>query len=979
MFLKRIEMQGFKSFADKVVIQFDHDVTGIVGPNGCGKSNITDAIRWVLGEQSVKSLRGNAMTDVIFAGSADRRMVNMAEVTLVFDNSRRDLNSELDEIEVTRRLYRNNGEAQYLINRNPVRLKDVVDLILDSGLGKDSLSMISQGNISSFAEAKPIERRAIFEDAAGVSKYKKRKLESLSKLERTKENLDRTQDILSELERQVSPLKRQARKAEIYREKKARLQEIEIAVLVEEITHLNQQINEAVKTLFDIENSTTMQQTTIQVHETANLEAKKDSNGLEVEINKLQEELMRVINEIQTLETRKIELDEKRKYAIEVGTREEKAKQMQSLLEEARFEYEDRQQRLDQLQRDVALLSQQLSQTAMELAENSQKNDEAAGILRRLQNRREVLENLARQPFNSQAGVKAVMDSQAFLPGVLGVVAKVLEPEKGYEEAISVALGGAMYNIVTTDEASARQAISFLKKNQSGRATFLPIRVLKPRWIAQDHRIVAQNTEGFLGVASEFIHCDPQFDLVSQSLLQNVLVCDTLEHGNNLADLLKFSYKIVTLDGDVIHRGGSMTGGKARNSSSLMTVQRELEEITGTIQSQQAKCQLAQKALDQSGRQRSELERSLTEKRIASAQLEPVVDAKRAKFERLKNDYELLAPEAVDGEQETFADSLITSLNQAYSHRDEITTSLSQKRQQKMKLTADIERREQQIRQIRRELETATASSHAIQLDKAKIETRLENNLARLTSEYQLTYEYARTKVEESHIENAREEVLQLRSEIEALGNINMNAPEEYTEVNDRYEFMRKQVDDLIASRDKILSAIDEMDEVMVRQFKDMFDKINEELGDTFRALFGGGKARLILEDPTDLLNTGIDIDVQPPGKSVQNIRLFSGGEKSLIAISVLFAILKARPVPLCIFDEVEAALDQGNVERFARYIKNFSERTQFIVVTHRPGTMGQCDVLYGVTMQKQGVSQMLKVELTDAIEMAETKEVQPA
>ena len=422
-----------------------------------------------------------------------------------------------------------------------------------------------------------------------------------------------------------------------------------------------------------------------------------------------------------------------------------------------------------------------------------------------------------------------------------------------------------------------------------------------------------------------------------------------------------------------------MTGGKARNSSSLMTVQRELEEITGTIQSQQAKCQLAQKALDQSGRQRSELERSLTEKRIASAQLEPVVDAKRAKFERLKNDYELLAPEAVDGEQETFADSLITSLNQAYSRRDEITTSLSQKRQQKMKLTADIERREQQIRQIRRELETATASSHAIQLDKAKIETRLENNLARLTSEYQLTYEYARTKVEESHIENAREEVLQLRSEIEALGNINMNAPEEYTEVNDRYEFMRKQVDDLIASRDKILSAIDEMDEVMVRQFKDMFDKINEELGDTFRALFGGGKARLILEDPTDLLNTGIDIDVQPPGKSVQNIRLFSGGEKSLIAISVLFAILKARPVPLCIFDEVEAALDQGNVERFARYIKNFSERTQFIVVTHRPGTMGQCDVLYGVTMQKQGVSQMLKVELTDAIEMAETKEVQPA
>ena len=792
MFLKRIEMQGFKSFADKVVIHFEHDVTGIVGPNGCGKSNITDAIRWVLGEQSVKSLRGSAMTDVIFAGSADRRMVNMAEVTLVFDNSRHDLNSDLEEIEITRRLYRNSGEAQYLINRNPVRLKDVVDLILDSGLGKDSLSMISQGNISAFAEAKPIERRAIFEEAAGVSKYKKRKIESLSKLERTKENLERTEDILSELERQVSPLKRQARKAEIYREKKERLQQIEIAVLVEDITLLNQQIDEAVKTLFDIETASAMHQTTIQVHETANLQAKRESSQLENDINRLQDELIRVVNEIQTLETRKIELDEKRKYAIEVGTREEKARELQSLLEEARFEYEDRQQRLNQLLQQIELLSQQLSQIAMELAENSQKNDEAAGILRRLQNRREVLENLARQPFQSQAGVKAVMDSQAFLPGVLGVVAKVLQPHKGYEEAISVALGGAMYNIVTTDEASARGAIRFLKNNQSGRATFLPLRVLKPRWIASEHRVLAENTEGYLGNARQFVDCDAQFDLVAQSLLQNVLVCDTLEHGNALADLLKFSYKIVTLDGDVIHRGGSMTGGRSRNASSVMTVSRQLEELEKTIQSQQAKCQLAQKAWEQSSRRRSECERTLTEKRIASAQLEPVVDAKRAKYERLKNDYERLAPQQEEAPQQSFADTLIQSLNQSYSRRDEISGSLSVKRQQKMKLNADIERREQQIRQIRKELETATASAHAIQLDKAKLETRLESNLARLTSEYQLTFEYARSQVEHNPVDNAKEEVLQLRAQIEALGNINMNAPEEYDEVNSRYEFMRK-------------------------------------------------------------------------------------------------------------------------------------------------------------------------------------------
>lgn len=982
MFLKRIEMQGFKSFADKVVINFDHSITGIVGPNGCGKSNITDAIRWVLGEQSVKSLRGNAMTDVIFAGSADRRMVNMAEVTLVFDNTARTLNTDLDEIEVTRRLYRNGSEAQYLINRNVCRLKDVVDMILDTGLGKDSLSMISQGNISSFAEAKPADRRAIFEEAAGVSKYKKRKLESLSKLERTKENLDRTQDILSELERQVSPLKRQARKAEIYREKKARLQEIEIAVLVEDITLLNQQIEEAIKTLFDIETTTSMHQTTIQVHETANFEAKKEINSFEAQINKMQEELMRIVNEIQTLETRKIEVDEKRKYAIEVGTQEEKAKQLQSLLEEAKFEYEDRQERLNQLQRDTELLGNQLGQIALELSDNTQKTNDANSTLNRLKNRREVLENLARQPFNNQAGVKAIMDNQTYLEGVLGVVAKVLEPKKGYEEAISVALGGAMYNIVTTDEASARGAINFLKRNQSGRATFLPIRVLRAHTVGQDHRFIAENTPGFLGQASEFISCDAQFEMVSLSLLQNVLVCDTLENGNQLADLLKFNYKIVTLDGDVIHRGGSMTGGKAKNSSSILTVQRELEEIVLQIESQEAKYQLALKGLEQTQRSRTELERALTEKRISSAQLEPVADAKRAKYERLKSDYELLAPQhdPMD-QQESFADTLIISLNQAYSRRDEITTSIRQKREQRMKLNSEVERREQQIRQIRKDLDLASGSERAIQIDKTRIETKLENNLARLTSEYQLTYEYAVTRVEENHIENAKEEVLQLRSDIEALGNINMNAPEEYSEVNERYEFMKKQIDDLLASRDKILSAIDEMDTVMIKQFKEMFDRINNELNDTFRSLFGGGKAKLVLEDPTDLLNTGVDIDVQPPGKSVQNIRLFSGGEKSLIAICVLFSILKAKPVPLVIFDEVEAALDQGNVERFARYLKNFKDQTQFLVVTHRPGSMAQCDVLYGVTMQKQGVSQMLKVQLTDAIEMAEpvAKEVQVA
>ncbi|MBP3399001.1 MAG: AAA family ATPase, partial [Erysipelotrichaceae bacterium] len=917
------------------------------------------------------------MTDVIFSGSADRRPVGMAEVTLVFDNSQHFLHTQNDEVEITRRLYRSTGQGDYFINRVPCRLKDIVELILDTGLGKDSLSMISQGNISSFAEAKPVDRRGIFEEAAGVSKYKKRKIESLGKLERTKNNLDRTNDILTELERQVTPLKRQAHKAEIYREKKARLEKIEIAVLVEDIASLNQNIEETDKTLFDIETETTMKQMTIEVHETQNEENRKELRRKDERIQFLQDELMHVVNEIQILETRKIEIDEKRKYAIEMGSSEEKLKELTISVEEARIEYEDRKQRFEMLNTEIDLLTTRLTKTALKIAEASSNAEQQSHLLRKYQNRRDVLENIIRQPFTSQAGVKAVMDNKNALKGVMGVAGQNLKAMDGYEEAISVALGGAMMNIVTTDEAAARNAIGFLKRNQSGRATFLPCSVLRPRELSMQQKLICESAEGYLGVASEFVTCCKEFDIVNRALLQNVVVTDNLEHGNEIASLTNHTLKIVTLDGDVIHKGGSMTGGKVKNSTSLVTAEKEFNQMKQSILSQSAAVTLADQALAELKRERNNTEQQLMSKRIQHAQLEPVLDAKRAKYERLKNDMEMIGP--LDNEssfhEESFADQLIHQLNEAYGKRDETTAAIKITREERLKLSAESERKEQQIRQMRKELDRANESKRLIEIDRAKLTTKLDSVLERLASEYQMTFEFAKTQVMEEKIENAREEVSSLRHEIEALGNVNMNAPEEYSEVNERYEFMKKQMDDLIASRDKILNAIDEMDDVMKRQFKDMFDKINAELNDTFRALFGGGKAKLILEDPNDLLNTGIDIDVQPPGKQVQNIRLFSGGEKSLIAICVLFSILKVRPVPLCIFDEVEAALDQGNVERFARYLKNFSEQTQFIVVTHRPGTMEQCDVLYGVTMQKQGVSQMLKVHLTDAIDLAEESE----
>ncbi|MDD6259394.1 MAG: chromosome segregation protein SMC [Erysipelotrichaceae bacterium] len=972
MFLKRIEMQGFKSFADRTTITFDHPITGIVGPNGCGKSNIADAVRWVLGEQSAKSMRGEKMNDVIFAGSADRRKVNMAEVTLVFDNSNHILNSDQDELEVTRRLYRDSGDAEYLINRRNVRLKDVVDLFLDTGLGRDSLSIISQGNVVSFAEAKPADRRGIFEEAAGVAKYKKRKIESLSRLERTKTNLERSQDILTELEKQVSPLKRQAHKAEIYKEKKKRLEEIEITVLVNDIDDISKQIESADKTLFDIETNTTMYNTNIQVAETRIQEGRRKISALDQKINDLQEELMQNYHDVQALEARKTELDEKRKYIVETGSDKQKAEQMKDMLSAAKSEYEDRKQRYEDLQKDIRLFSEKLNQAAQNLADRAAERNQAEMKVRALENRRNVLESLLKNPFNNQQGIKAVMNNQHALHGILGVIGQVLHVSEGYEEAVSTALGGAMNYIVTDNEQSARDAIRFLTRNLSGRATFLPLTVCKPRYIRQQDQIICENTEGYLGSAADFVTCDETFNPVVESLLNNVLVARTMEAGNQLSSLTNRGYKIVTLNGEVIHRGGSMTGGKTKHNTNLVTMKKEAEDTAAQLDSENARLQLAIKNQNQASEERQNIAHDLQEKRYASASLEPVVDAKKAKYEKLRNDYALLQKDDDQDNAEAHTDDLVIRLNKAYARRDQITNEIKSGRDERSNENHDIERREAQLRQMRKDLKTAEASANAIKIDKTRLETKRETDLQRLASEYQLTYEFARTRTTDEDIENAKEEVAQLRADIEHLGNVNMEAPEQYCEVNERYETMKKNIEELTLSRDKILAAIDEMDTVMKKQFKEMFDKINTEFDNIFRTLYGGGKARLILQDPSDLLNTGIDIDAQPPGKAVQNNMLFSGGEKSLIALCVLFAILKVKPVPLVILDEVEAALDPGNVERFAQFLHNYTDRTQFIVVTHRVGTMEKADVLYGVTMQKQGVSQMLKVELKDAVKMAE-------
>lgn len=971
MFLKRIELQGFKSFADKTVIQFDQDITGIVGPNGCGKSNVNDAIRWVLGEQSVKSLRsGTNMSDIIFSGSEYRKPVNMARVTLVFDNSTRVFDSDFDEIEITRQILRANNEASYFINKTPCRLKDINDLVMDTGLGKDSLSIITQGNISSFADAKPEDRRSLFEEAAGVAKYKKRKKVSLSKLEQTKENLDRLQDILDELERQIGPLEKQAKKAEKYISLRDKLSKIEISVLVEDIDQHNDKINQINKELFDIQAMHTSENAELLKQENRLESIRKEMYALDKQINELQGKYTNAMEENYQLERRKIEQDEKRKYMLQVADKQARQKELQAMLEEARFEYQDRHQRLMQTQQDLNNRRNIVNDLKTKISKARYESDQANNILIQLQNRRQVLENMMKQPFAHQQGVRSVMQAKNSLSGVYGVVSELLIAHADKALAVNAALGGSIYQIITKNEADARNAISFLKRNRSGRATFLPLSVCHPRKMNEQVIMIASTSPGFLGFASECVDCKEIFDPVKERLLGNVIVVDTLQNANETAKRLRYAYKIVTLDGDIVHTGGSMTGGVTKNQSTPVTMRQELETINSKIEGQKIK---ADNCLDETEILTQKLQKendAIVTLQIELAKLENIYATKKAKYDSILAEYQELGVDIEDS-SELAQDDLVVQMSKMHAVLDSLSLEIQSLRQTRFDKGNEAEQLENQIRLVRREMSSKQSQIHNYEMEVVKIKTQLENALNRLSTDYEMTYEYALTKKEDVEIESAKEEVIQLRQAISRLGNVNLDAPNEYKEVKERFDFMTSQKEDLEKASQQILAAIDEMDKTMISQFTEMFNKINAELDGVFKAMFGGGRASLSMVDPEDVLNTGIDIDVQPPGKMVKNIQTFSGGEKALIAISVLFAILKARTMPLCIFDEVEAALDQANVERFARYLSHYRGQSQFIAVTHRPGTMEQCDTLYGVTMQKDGVSKVLKVQLKDAVHIA--------
>lgn len=977
MRLLKVEAVGFKSFADRVNISFEKDTTGIVGPNGCGKSNITDAVKWVLGEQSAKSLRGGSMDDIIFAGSESRPALNYAEVTLLFDNGSRRLPIDFDQVEITRRLYRGEGTNEYYINKVQCRLKDIHELIMDTGLGKGSLAMISQGSVAKFAESKPEDRRQIFEEAAGVAKYKKRKEDSLRKLERTQENLSRVEDIVSELERQVGPLKRQSEKAKIYVEKSEQLKEIEVALIVKDIDIYLNDKKELEDRIEKQESQKVSAEASLNIKELKAQELRNSSIKIDNEINELQLAVANISNDAQLLESQKMAIDSRREALAmtkDYLDKNDRISNLKSIVNDLQSEILNKKQTMITYKEEILGKNIETDNIKNAIVESKQEIEDRTRESDRLRMRREMISEQLKNNSNLHRGVQELLNNKNAISGLLGIVQNLINVEEKFELALTAALGAQAQSVVVKTGKDAKQAIKFLKDNRAGRATFLPLDTIETTQVREDFAMAAKTVDGFIGFAKDLVTYNQQEAKAIEFALNNTIIATTLDAALQISNLVYKRYRVATLGGEIINAGGSIVGGHIRAVESSAKYEQHLQQIEAELSTNEKSIQLAKTKLGNLEDQKAQNEIYIANRNVELGRLEAILNIQEEKQAVSVSELEQLTGDKFNAEYSKVSSELIEKLNLIIVKRDALRMQSQEKRTQKLQLTKDLEVMDEEITHSRKILKDVTAKVTEDRMAFAKKEWLLEAAIERLNSIYKMTYEFAKENaVLKGDETEARERVSVLRKEIDDLGHVNIDSIEQFAEVNTRYEDLQSQVKELTEARKTILDSIDEMDVHMTEKFAKVFEEVNNSLQETFRRLFGGGSARLEYTDPTNILESGIEVIVQPPGKTISNINLFSGGEKSLIALSVLFAILKVRPVPLCILDEVDAPLDPVNVERFANYLKEFTKDTQFIVITHRSGTMGQCDTIYGVTMQEQGITKMLSVRLDDAIKMAES------
>ena len=978
MYLKEIKASGFKSFADTIDIELTNGISGIVGPNGSGKSNVVDAVRWVLGEQSVKQLRGEgSMSDVIFTGSKSRRAASFASVTLVFDNSDKYLNIEYDEVQIKRTIYKT-GENEYFINNTKTRLKDILELFMDTGASKESFNIISQGDVANILSGKAEDRRVIFEEASGVLKYKKRKDEALRKLSKTHDNMARVDDIISELNTNMEPLKKQSEDAKIYLEKKEKLENVEIALTVNDIEKYNYEYKYSKEKVSELTLSIT-KMLSENSSEQAKIETIKNNiSKLNSELYLKQQELVKVSANAEKLSGEKAMISERSKYNSEdvklhdnIISLKEKILKIESQISALNKEIESEKS-------NNKIIGEKLNNTEIKLSEieknkenlNSKLNQKLREITAQ-KHRREVLMNSLENNSSLPYSVKNVLNNPK-LTGIHGVLGKLLEFEEKYSEALEVSLMSSVSHIVCDNEEDAKEAVRYLKNNNLGRATFLPISIIKPRSIDSESYETIKSMNGFVDIASNLVRYDTKYRNIVLSLLGTIIVVDNIDNANLISKKLKNRYKVVTMTGEVVNIGGSITGGSLKKSS-ILSERYELENVIKDIDVLDSEIKEIENKINEVDDNYTNLELEKNSIIISVNSNSEILKNKYNVLDDLTNEKSTLMTELSNNQN--IVNNVITNeeekiLNEYYKEiekRDELNIEINQIHKKIELENEDLINNESSLKNNNQEYNKAQEELKSHEIKVNRLDVKIDNLLNILTNDYSISYEKAKEKyILEIDSDEARSIVSTLKREIKSLGDVNVGAIEEYDRVKERYEFLNKQKEDLTNAENVLLEIITEMDDIMKDKFSSTFNKIKEAFNETFRKLFNGGKAELKLTDPSNILETGIDIIALPPGKKLQHISLLSGGEKTLTAIALLFSILKVRPVPFCILDEVEAALDEVNVDNFGKYLKEFKGDTQFIIITHKKKTMEYADVLYGITMQESGVSKLVSVKLEE-------------
>lgn len=979
MYLKSIKAVGFKSFADKIELDIKDGITCIVGPNGSGKSNILDAVKWVLGEQSVKTLRGTgSMSDVIFNGSKSRSPMSRASVALTIDNSNHYLKSEFNEIEVKRVVYRT-GENEYYLNNTKVRLKDITDLFIDSGASRDAYNIISQGTVEDIVSSKPEARRVIIEEAAGVLKYKKHKEESLRKLEKTKDNLNTINLLINELETSLEPLRIQSIKAKKFNEYKDNLKNLEIALIVNDIKKINLEYNklkarnEELKSLIE--------ELTARINkDTATLEVNKLSN-LEVEstLNKLNQNLVDLEREIADANAKKTMILERKKLNSNndvtlnnvLNLKEEIlsiGKNINSLEGEIKTlnsKKDDLKANIDSIDNEELMLRKNY---VTESNEYNQKNKE----LLELNNRIDILNNNILNEVNVPLPVKSILNNPR-LKGIYNTVGKLLTFDDIYMSAIETTLGASLNYLVVDNEASVKQAINYLKEQRLGRATFLPLNIIKPKYLESSVEKTLKNTSGFVDTAINLVKYDSAYDNIMQNLLATTIVVKDIDALNNIAKRLNYKYKVVSLDGDISYAGGSISGGAKKNSNSILKDRYELTKLETNKVNLETSIRVIEAKINSLNQEQEEMILKKNKLNNEYIELKETINRKNISLSELQNNYkdkettiknnEAILNNTVDIE----LDNILKSYYELNGRKDKLLRTINDYKEKLETARGDLAELELNIKNKNRDLNKYNSEFNSNEVILGKYDVKLDNYLLTLNEEYTMTYEKALREVDTNiDIETTRLQVSKLKSSIKELGEVNLGSISEFERLNERYTFLTTQKTDLVKSIEELETAIASLDEIMKERFKATFEAVNKEFQKVFKILFRGGEGHLELTDKDNLLETGVEIIAQPPGKKLSSITLFSGGERTLTAISLLFAILNVKTVPFVILDEVEAALDEANVDVFGKYLETRKDKSQFIIITHKKRTMEYADTLYGITMQEEGVSKLVSVRMEE-------------